>query len=158
DLADARRPVAEGSAGSGSIRGSRAGAQKVVATPSCEEWAAPCRVVASVRDVLARDPDRVAIDCGRAVVAPPRARGLAADLGSVAREAIIGRCTDCGDVDIAHTGLRVDARISGAWEGRGPDDGHGDDAAAARCDADRGVDEVLVRVSVRTGQRDASAN
>src|SRR5438477_6554456 len=157
DLADASRPVAECSACSWKIRRTRASAQEVVTASTSEERATPRCVVAAMSDVFARDPDRIAIDCGGAVVTPTRTRWVP-DLGLVAREPVVRRRTGCGDVQVAHSGLRVDGCVPCAWEGRGPRDGYGDHAAAARGDADRRIDDVLVRVTVCAGQSDASGD
>src|SRR5947208_8614132 len=108
ELADAGRPVREGSTDAGSVRRPCAGTEQVVTGSTCEERSAPIRVVARVRDVLARDPDRVPVDCGSPVVAPPRARWVP-DLCLVAREAVVGRGTGGDDLHVAHAGLRVDS-------------------------------------------------
>ena len=39
-----------------------------------EEWTAPIGVIARVRDVFARDPDRLPVDSCGAVIAPARSR------------------------------------------------------------------------------------
>src|SRR5438270_9448346 len=97
ELADAGRPVREGSTDARSVRRSAARTEQIVAGSTREEGSAPVGVVARVRDVLARDPDRVAVDRGRAVVAPPRARWVP-DLCLVAREAVVGRGTGGDDL------------------------------------------------------------
>src|SRR5205085_9776770 len=72
DLADPRRPVGERTAPARAVARATARAEQVVAGAE-EERAAPVGVVAAVSDVLARDPDGVAVHRGRAVVAPARA-------------------------------------------------------------------------------------
>src|SRR6266498_4960871 len=79
-LADPRRPVAERGPGAGPVARTGARAQQVVAGSAREERASPGRVVAGVGDVLAGDPDRVAVHGCGAVVAPAGPRRVAADL------------------------------------------------------------------------------
>src|SRR5438128_9656772 len=57
DLADASRPVAKSRARTWKLRGPRAGTEEIVPGSAGEEWATPGRVIARVRDVLARYPD-----------------------------------------------------------------------------------------------------
>src|SRR4051812_21107420 len=113
ELADERRPVSNRCPGAGAA--SRAGtrAEQVVAGAAREERAAPGRVVARVPDVLAGNPDGVAVRRGSAVVAPARSRRIAAHLLLVAREAVV----DCGTLAARNvvprpdTGIGVDRRI-----------------------------------------------
>ena len=72
-------------------------------------------VVAGVGDVLAGDPDRVAVDGGGAVVAPAGARRVA-DLRLVAREAVVlrGALAAGDDVPGADADVRVDRRVGRA--------------------------------------------
>src|SRR5919198_3178696 len=93
ELADERRPVAERRPRPWAAARAGTRAEQVVTAAAHEERAAPRRVVARVADVLTRQPDRVAVHCGGAVVAPPRARRVAADLLPVAREAVVHRGT-----------------------------------------------------------------
>src|SRR5205814_6072458 len=79
ELVDTGRPVAECGSGSGGSRRGGAGAELVVSGAGSEEPSAPVGVAAGMRCVLARDPDRIPVDRGGAVVAPPRA-GRVTDL------------------------------------------------------------------------------
>src|SRR5258707_8101048 len=92
------------------MAGAAACTEQVVAC-STEEGASPVGVVAGLGDVLAGDPDRVAIDCGRPVVTPAGARRVA-NLRLVAREAIVlrGTCSARDDAPWADAGDRVDGR------------------------------------------------
>src|SRR5207302_1020411 len=72
-LADPRRPVGKRGARARAVARATARAEQVVASAAREERAAPVDVVASVSDVLARDPDGLAVDRSRPVVAPARA-------------------------------------------------------------------------------------
>src|SRR5205823_5589411 len=76
----------------------------------------PSGVVTGMADVLAGDPDRVAIDCSRTVVAPPGANRVREPLLLVAGEAVVRGCTlSAGDgVPVTDTGARVDPRVGGA--------------------------------------------
>src|SRR6266498_1081574 len=123
-LADPRRPVAERGPGAGPVARTGARAQQVVAGSAREERASPGRVVAGVGDVLARDPDRVAVHRSCTVVPPAwadrdaRVCGLVAPLSLVAREAVFG----CSSLSIwacerprAGADKRVNRSIGGTW-------------------------------------------
>src|SRR5215467_7983053 len=71
--ADAGRPVGERGTHTGPVTRATTRPQQVVACAACKERAAPIVVVTGAGNVLAGDPDRVAVDCRRAVVAPARA-------------------------------------------------------------------------------------
>src|SRR5207248_9121226 len=62
ELGDAGRPVAKGRTRSGRARRSCARPEVVVASRGADEPSSPCRVVAVMSDVFARDPDRDLID------------------------------------------------------------------------------------------------
>ena len=72
-------------------------------------------VVAGVGDVLAGDPDRVAVHGSRAVVTPAGARRVA-DLRLVAGEAVVlgGALSAGDDVPRADADDRIDRRVGGA--------------------------------------------
>ena len=102
-------------------------------------------VVARVGDVLAGDPDRVAVDGCGSVVAPASARRVA-DLRLVAREAVVLRGTEAAGTIVP----RTDAGVARRWPRRpalglvvSPVAGEGHHAASARRDADRRVGEVV---------------
>jgi hypothetical protein len=54
------------------MRRAPARSEQVIAGAAEKEWTTPRRVVTSMRDVLASDPDRVPIDRSRAVITPTR--------------------------------------------------------------------------------------
>src|SRR4051794_35228748 len=100
-LADPRRPVRQAGTRAGPAACATARAQQIVAGAAHEERAAPRRVIARVGDVLAGDPDRVAVHRSSAVVAPARANGdtgcRGAPLLFVAGEAVLcGRSLSMG--------------------------------------------------------------
>src|SRR5215475_9039376 len=90
ELADSRRPVAERRPPARPVRRTTACAQQIVTGAADEEWTAPLGVIARLRDVFARDPDRLAVDSCGPVIAPARPRRVA-DLRLVAREAVSTR-------------------------------------------------------------------
>src|SRR5215472_15283834 len=112
-LADPRRPVRERGPRAGAVARAGARAEQVVAGATREERAAPVGVVAGVGDVLAGDPDRIAIDRRRAVVAPARADRVREVLLLVAREPIVrGSADPTWDViPRADADERVDWRV-----------------------------------------------
>src|SRR6266404_3107958 len=126
------------------MAGSAARTEQVVAGSTREERATPVGVVAGLGDVLAGDPDRVAVHGGRPVVTPAGAWRVA-DLRLVAREAIVLRGTGSARDDAPWTdaGDRVDRRDGSARvEGvAGRSEGH--HASPARGDPDRGIREVV---------------
>src|SRR5262245_14115944 len=69
-FANPRRPVRERGPRARAVARATARAEQVVAGAAGEERAAPIGEVAGAGDVLAGDPDRVAIDRRRTVVAP----------------------------------------------------------------------------------------
>src|SRR2546426_7892004 len=73
-LADPCRPVGQRRPDAGPVACATARAQQVV-TDAAKERATPGRVIARVSDVLAGDPDRVAVHSSGAVVAPAWANG-----------------------------------------------------------------------------------
>src|SRR6185437_15470779 len=93
-LANPRRPVRERGPPARAVARATARAEQVVAGAACEERAAPVDVVAGVGDVLAGDPDRVAIDRRRAVVAPACADAVREHLLLVAGEPVV--CGNAG--------------------------------------------------------------
>src|SRR5690242_6744235 len=98
-FADPRRPVRERGPHARAVARATAGAEQVVAGAAREERAAPVGVVAGVGDVLAGDPDRIAIDRRRAVVAPAGADRVREDLLLVAGEPIVrGRAGAAGEI------------------------------------------------------------
>src|SRR5262249_24574487 len=98
-LADPGRPVRGRGPRARAVARASARAEQVVAGAAGEERAAPVGVVAGVGDVLAGDPDRVAIDRRRAVVAPARADRVREPLLLVAGESIVrGSAEATGDV------------------------------------------------------------
>src|SRR5919201_2128385 len=89
-IADPRRPVGGRGTHARPVARATACPEQVVTAAAHEERAAPIGVVASVGDVLAGDPDRVAIDGRCSVVAPAGAdRGREPRL-LVAGEAVVG--------------------------------------------------------------------
>src|SRR5215469_17486294 len=88
-LANPRGPVRERGPHTGTVARASARAEQVVAGAAREERAAPVGVVAGAGDVLAGDPDRVAIDRSCAVVAPARADRVREILLLVAGEPIV---------------------------------------------------------------------
>src|SRR2546423_6526943 len=83
-LADPRRPVRERASPTGAMSGAATRPEQVVTGAAEEERAAPVGVVARVSDVLARDPDGIAVYCRGSVVTPARADGVGEPLLSVA--------------------------------------------------------------------------
>src|SRR6266513_2828040 len=77
ELGDAGRPVAARTAQARSVGRSGTGTEDVVAAAADLERSKPIVVSAGVRDVLARDPNRVPVDRRSAVVAPTGARDRA---------------------------------------------------------------------------------
>src|SRR4051812_4196492 len=116
ELDDARRPVAQRRARSS-------------ATP---EAGAESRYVsgetAALRDVLGREPDGVAVDRGRSIVAP--ARAPTEDV-RVLGEAVLQTRPGLHDVDIARADLRIERDVSDAGEVGVAGQGEGDHPAAA---------------------------
>src|SRR5204863_9281590 len=112
-LADPRRPVGAGAARAGPVAGTTARAEDVVAGAAREERAAPVGVVAGAADVLAGDPDRVAVHGGSAVVAPPRADRVREPRLLVAGEPVVRGCSRATghDVPRADAGVSVDRRV-----------------------------------------------
>ena len=94
------------------MRGASACSQQVVAGAPQEEWAAPAGVVARSGNVLARNPDCVAIDRRCTVITPPGPRWVA-HLRLVAGKAIVSRRAGRRDVHVARACDRVDGRIRG---------------------------------------------
>src|SRR4051794_13728749 len=116
ERADEGRPVAEGGALARAVVRPTAGAEQVIAGAAGEERPAPGRVVAGLGNVFAGDPDRVAVDGRRAVVAPAGARRGAADLLRVAGEAVgrRGPRAAVDDIPGADAAERVDRRVGRA--------------------------------------------
>src|SRR5213592_3154036 len=111
EVADEGGPVAQRRTVPWAVVGAAARAEQVVARAAREERAAPVEVVARMRGSdLTGDPDRVAVHRCGAVVAPPRARRVAADLCLVAREAVVrvGACATRYVVPLADPGVGVD--------------------------------------------------
>src|SRR6266511_1325756 len=146
-LADPRRPVAECGPRPGTVTCPGTGAQQVVAGSAREERAAPGRVVAGVGDVLAGDPDRVAVHGCGAVVAPAGPRRVAADLLLVAREAVVHRESGGGVVPRSDARDRVDRRVCGTRV-------RGVAGVRERGHTDRGIREVVIGGAEVTLQRD----
>src|SRR2546422_699800 len=98
-LADPRRPVGERGARARAMRCTAARTEQVVTGTADEERPAPVGVVARVSDVLAGDPDRLAVHGRCAVVAPTRADREGEPLRLVAREPVVrGSTRAAGDV------------------------------------------------------------
>src|SRR5690348_2333643 len=155
-LADTCRPVRERGPYAWAVAGAAAGAEQVVAGAAREERAAPVGVVAGVGDVLAGDPDRVAIDRRGAVVAPARTDGVREVLLLVAREPIVcGSAEATGNVvPGADAGERVDRRVRRARVGGVTRVGEGHHAATAGGDADRRIREVVAGRAEVAGEDD----
>src|SRR5437899_2808115 len=103
------------------MAGSASGPKQVVATASEEERTAPVSVVTR-RSLgkLAGDPDRVAVNGSRAVVAPARSDRVGGPLLLVAGETVVTRSsTRRDDMRVADTNRRVDRRIRRARIRRG---------------------------------------
>src|SRR5205809_5775142 len=94
ELAYPGRPVSERRAQPGGAGRRGTGAKLVVTAGRPEEAPSPCGVVARVGDVLAGDPDRVAVNGRRTVVAPARADGVREPLRLVTGEAVV----HCGTI------------------------------------------------------------
>src|SRR5262249_18513006 len=107
--------------------------------------AAPLGVVAGVGYVLARDPDRIAIDRRCAVVTPTRADRVREPLLPVAREPIVRGCagTTRDDVPGADAEARVDRRVRRARVRGVPRVGEGHHATTAGSDTDRRIREIM---------------
>src|SRR5205823_7916346 len=128
----------------GSVARATAGAEQVVSGSAREERPAPVGVVATLSDVLAGYPDRVAIhDCG-AVVAPASTRRIS-DLRLVAGESVGLRGTGAAidHVPRADAGDRVDRRKGSARVKVVTRRGKGNHTAPARGDGNRRVGEVI---------------
>jgi hypothetical protein len=104
-LADPRVPVSERRSCAGAMAGSAARTEQVVASAAEEERTAPVGVVAGVSlGEFAGDPDRVAVHCSSAEVAPARADRKREPLLLVARETVVTRSsTRRDDVRVADT-------------------------------------------------------
>src|SRR5690242_35097 len=89
-LADPRRPVGKRRSRPDGTRSAGTRTKQVVARTTVER-AQPGGVVTRVGDVLAGDPDGVAVHRRRAVVTPTRALRVREVLGLVAREPVLGR-------------------------------------------------------------------
>src|SRR5579864_8777432 len=63
-------------------------------------------------DVLTRKPDRIAIDCGCAIIAPARADWI--HFREITAESILAGCSFCGNVHVTGSDLGVERSIPGA--------------------------------------------
>src|SRR6478609_3570517 len=97
---------------------------------------------ARLADVLGGHPDRAAVDCGGAVVTPPRPRRIAERL--VAGEAVLRPGSPAVHADISRAVGDAERRPGRAREDGRADQGEGHHAAAARQHADRRVRDVRV--------------
>ncbi len=114
-VADPRRPVGERRAYAGPMAGAPARTEQVVSGSTRKERAAPIDVVTAIVDVLAGDPDGIAVHGGCAEVTPARAERVWVVLLLVTRKAIVrGICCVARDVGPrTDAGERVDRRIRG---------------------------------------------
>src|SRR5947207_12356742 len=115
-LADPRRPVGERRSATGPVARAATRTEQVVAGPAHEERATPSGVVARVTDVLAGDPDGVAVHRSSAVVTPARPDRIGEPLLFVAGEPVVGSgaFTTRNETPVTDACLRVDRRIRGA--------------------------------------------
>src|SRR5438093_1284052 len=153
ELADPRRPVGEGRSGARPMRCAAAGTEQIVTGTAHEERSAPDGVVARVGDVLAGDPDRVAVHGRGAVVAPARAKGVGETLLFVAGEAVVRGCAEatCDIAPLADACERVDRSVRGARIRGVTRIGERDHAATTRSHTDCRIGEVVPSSAEVTG-------
>ena len=98
---------------------------------------------AALADVLAGDPDVLAVEAGRAVVAPTGPWRVA-DLRLVAGEPVVETESGTRDVDVTDADLGIDRRVGGAGEVVLTDQGERHHTPAGRGRGDGRVGEVVV--------------
>src|SRR5215831_12311580 len=89
--------------------------QQIISAATKEEWAPPGGVIAGLCDVLAGDPDRVAIDSRCTIITPARAQRI--NLRFVAGKAVGSRLTLATRNIVPGTNADkgIDRRVGGAW-------------------------------------------